>query len=316
MRTASKYFITAALAVLTLTGCNSESNEPEVIGRKDYPDFTAVISGIESRAFNQSWEQGDEIGISGAGRTNVCYLTNGLNGTFDVKTPGEQIYFQDENEVTFTAYYPYTDLEANAMTISADTKVQPDQKKFDFLWTQANGSKNSPNVNLNFAHRMAKVSFTVRPGDGMSFDEVKAARLSLSGFSHTGSFDVNNGKAVADNTVVSDWSFTDEANKAPVEINDTEKLMTFSLIFFPQMFDNPLAFSAELDLTGDRSYNLAANIDFTAANREKDGADAKNEWVAGRQYNLSLTLHKTEITVDKCVIDPWSVVDGGEIDVD
>ena len=71
-----------------------------------------------------------------------------------------------------------------------------------------------------------------------------------------------------------------------------------------------------LELPDNRSHTLRADIDFTAANREKDGANAKNEWVAGRQYNLSLTLHKTDITMNECVITPWTVVRGDDITVD
>lgn len=309
MRKATKYFITAAWAVITLAGCSNEGNEPNVNGRKDCPDFTATIGSVQSRAFDQSWESGDEIGITGANRTNVSYITNNGNGNFTVKTQGSQIYFQDDSEVTFTAYYPYNALEGGASTINADTKVQTNQKGFDFLWAQASGKKDAPNVSFNFSHKMAKVVFTVKPGDGMSYDEIKAASLSLGGFSHTGSFSINNGNTAVNGNAAADWVFT--GGVAPVTYNDNEKTATFSLIFFPQKFGNPLAFLAELNLSG-KILNLRADVDFTSANREKDGANAKNEWVAGRQYNLSLILNKTNITLSECVINPWNVVTTGE----
>lgn len=317
MKETPKYIMAAALAIMTFAGCGNENDELNVFDRKDSPDFTATIGSVQSRAFDNNWEQGDEIGVSGCNRTNVCYLTNSNDGKFTVKTHGEQIYFQDESEVTFTAYYPWNNLAEGVVAIDADTRLQPDQKSFDFLWAQASGKKDSPNVNFNFAHRMAKVVFTVKPGKGMSFDEVKTASLSLGRFRHTGSFNTLNGNATvdADAAMATDkWIFSGDV--APVTYNNDEKTATFSLIFFPQEFDNPLAFLAELELSDNKSYNLRAGIDFTTANSVADGTNAKNEWVAGRQYNLSLTLNKTDITLSECVINPWNEVNGDEIIVD
>lgn len=314
MKETPKYIMAAALAIMTFAGCGNENDELNVFDRKDSPDFTATIGSVQSRAFDNNWEQGDEIGVSGCNRTNVCYLTNSNDGKFTVKTHGEQIYFQDESEVTFTAYYPWNNLAEGVVAIDADTEVQTNQKSFDFLWAQASGKKDSPNVNFNFAHRMAKVVLTVRPGNGMSFDEVKDATLSLGGFRHTGFINITDGSTMVNGDATANWVFT--GGVAPAVLDETESTVTYSLIFFPQEFDNPLAFLAELDLSDNKSYNLRAGIDFTAANSEKDGAQAKNEWVAGRQYNLSLTLHKTDITLSECVINPWNEVNGDEINVD
>lgn len=111
------------------------------------------------------------------------------------------------------------------------------------------------------------------------------------------------------------WEFAGNENahyNVPAIFNDAEGTVTFPLIFFPQEFDESLPFFAKL--AGGQT--LKAEIDFTAANREKDGADAKNEWVAGRQYNLTVTLHKTGITLDNCPIMPWEEVNGGNIDAE
>ncbi|MDE7118796.1 MAG: fimbrillin family protein [Bacteroidaceae bacterium] len=309
MRKASKYFLIPALAIMTLAGCSNEDTDTEVTNRQDTPDFTATIADVQTRAFDQSWESGDEIGISGANRTNVCYHTESGNGNFAVKKYGDQIYFQHDGATAFTAYYPWNNLNGGATTIEADTRAQANQKRFDFLWAQASGKKEFPKVAFTFAHKMAKVSLTVKPGNGMSYDEAKKARLSLNGFRHTGSFNVTDG-----NTTVKDgseaWTFTNFAH-----FNDAERTVTFSFIFFPQTL-NKLEFLAELELAGSNMHSLRAEIDFTAANREKDGPAAKNEWVAGRQYNLSVTLNKTDITEVECAINPWNEVKGDEIIVD
>lgn len=310
MSKASKYFLTAASALMMLTGCGNKENEPDLAGGKAYPAFTATIDGANTRAFDQSWEQGDEIGISGAGSTNVCHFTATGNGMFNVKTSGEQIYFQNDNTVTFTAYYPWNNLAGGVTAINTDTRKQEQQKAFDFLWAQASGQKDAPVVSFNFTHKMTKVVLTVKPGDGMSYDEIKSARLSLDGIRHTGAFNTTDGTTTvdSDNGV---WSFSDFAH-----FNDTDRALTFSLIFFPQKFEKPMAFLAELDLPGNNILSLRANIDFTGANGVTDGTNAKNEWVSGRQYNLSLTLNKTNVTLNKCVINPWNVVTVEEVIVD
>ena len=270
---------------------------------------------MQTRAFDSSWEAGDEIGISGGSYTNVCYLTKDGDGRFTVKTPGDEIYFQDESEVTFTAYYPWNSLAEGVTAISADTWAQAHQKSFDFLWAQASGKKASPQVAFTFAHRMTKVVLSVKPGNGVGYDEVKAALLSLEEFRHKGTFNITDGSTSVDDATTAMWEFAGNENahyNAPAIFNDTEGMVTFPLIFFPQEFDEPLPFFAKL--AGGQT--LKAEIDFTAANREKDGADAKNEWVAGRQYNLTVTLHKTGITLDNCSIMPWEEVNGGNIDAE
>lgn len=315
MRKTTEHVIAAALTLVTLAGCGSDDIGADAGTGKCRPDFTATIGGVQTRAFDSSWEAGDEIGISGGSYTNVCYLTKDGDGRFTVKTPGDEIYFQDESEVTFTAYYPWNSLAEGVTAISADTWAQAHQKSFDFLWAQASGKKASPQVAFTFAHRMTKVVLSVKPGNGVGYDEVKAAVLSLEGFRHKGTFSIADGSTSVDDVTTAMWEFAGNENahyNAPAIFNDAEGTVTFPLIFFPQEFDAPLPFFAEL--AGGQT--LKAEIDFTAANREKDGTDAKNEWVEGRQYNLTVTLHKTGITLDNCSIMPWEEVNGGNIDAE
>lgn len=309
-----KAFLFAALtATLTLASCSSENDSPVTPGSSDAPRFSATIGGPQSRAFDTTWESGDAIGIScltrGKTYTNVVYFTTG-DGNFTVVTPGTEIYYQDNNEVTFTAYYPFT---ANPAACGTDTWNQANQKSFDYLWAQATGKKASPNVAFSFAHKMAKVNITIRKGADVSFDEVKAAVLSLEGFKHEGSFNVVDGTATATGDA-STFDFANSAtasHNAPLKIDDAAETVTYTLIFFPQEFAAALPFTATL--TGMQSFSTA--LDFTAANATKD-AEAKNEWVAGRQYNLSVTLNKTSITVNGCTIQPWDEVNGGEFNAD
>lgn len=308
MKNPIKYIFPALLSVITLSGCRNV-DDPEFTHRQDFPAFKATIGSLQTRAYDEVWEENDEIGVSGCNRSNICYLTGNGDGSFTVKNNGEQIYFQDDNEAIFTAYHPWNELEAGA-AINTETKDQSRQKSFDFLWATASGQKDSPEVSFQFAHVMTKVSLTVKPGIDMKYEELKNIVFSLKGFHHTGSFNTEDG-TTSTGEDMEEWIFTEFAH-----YNDEDETITFSLILFPQELDNPLDISAKLLLEDNNTLSLGAKIDFTNANRKIDSDNARNEWVAGRQYNLSLTLNKTEFELNGCSIINWNVVTGDDIIVD
>ena len=133
----AKTIFMATLAAAVLTACNNDENNVIDTGSSQ-ATFTAAIDGqVNTRAFDQTWEAGDAIGISGTSGstvyTNVQYVTTGGNGNFTAGIQGNEIYYQDDNSVTFTAYYPWNNLAAGVTTIAADTRAQASQKTFDFL---------------------------------------------------------------------------------------------------------------------------------------------------------------------------------------
>ena len=316
----AKIIFMATLAAAVLTACNNDENNVIDTGSSQ-ATFTAAIDGqVNTRAFDQTWEAGDAIGISGTSGsttyTNVRYVTTGGNGDFTVGTPGNEIYYQDDNSVTFTAYYPWANLAADATTITADTRAQASQSDFDFLWSRQTGSKASPNVQFIFAHKMAKLVLTIQKGNDVSYQEVQDAVLSLGGFKYSGTFNVTDGTTSTADDLATGWTFAGNTSEtgynAPFVPNATAESVSYTLILFPQEFSSPLPITATL--TGMQSFS--ATLDFTAANVDAGDTDAKNEWVAGRQYNLSVTLHKTDITVDGCTIQGWDEANGGNVNAD
>lgn len=292
----AKTIFMAMLAAAVLTACNNDENDVIDSGSSQ-ATFTAAINGqANTRAYDQTWEANDAIGISGTSGgttyTNVQYVTTGGNGNF-------------------TAYYPWTKLAADATTITADTRAQASQSDFDFLWAQQTGSKASPNVQFLFAHKMVKLVLTIRKGDGVSYQEVQDAVLSLGGFKNNGTFNVTDGTAFAtDGTVNLTFAgnTSETGYNAPLSKDDAAETVAYTLILFQQEFAAPLPFTA---ITGGQSFST--KLDFTTANVDAGDTDAKNEWVAGRQYNLSVTLHKTGITVNGSTIQGWEEADGDNI---
>lgn len=301
-----KNFLVALSALALLVSC---SNENDLALANDPVNFSASINGASaSRAFDQTWEQGDEIGIScttgGKVYSNVAYTTTGT-GDFTVVTPGSEIYYQSTDPVTFTAYYPYA---ADATSITADTHNQTAQKTFDYLWAQAGGKKAAPNVAFAFNHKMAKLVLTVKKGLDVNFEEIKSAAYTLAGFKNNGSFNAVAGIASASGNASAAWIFSDVT---PVAYSETNEVAVYTFILFPQEFEAPLPLTATTQLQ-----TFATALDFTAANSAIGDTDAKNEWVAGRQYNMSVTLHKTAITVDGCTISAWDEANGGNFDAE
>lgn len=163
---------------------------------------------------------------------------------------------------------------------------------------------------------MAKLVLTIKKGADVSYDEVKEALISLSGVKTDGTFDITTGVAAATSTSpVQTWCFANNTaeptyNTAQVT-NDTDETVSYTLILFPQSFSNGSP-SVIAELTDRQSFT--ASLDFTAANTAAGDANATNSWVAGRQYNLSVTLHKTSLSVGECTIADWD--EAGDSDVD
>ena len=312
----AKTIFMAMLAAAVLTACNNDENDVIDSGSSQ-ATFTAAINGqANTRAYDQTWEANDAIGISGTSGgttyTNVQYVTTGGNGNFTAGTSGNEIYYQDDAAVTFTAYYPWTNLESGVTTITADTRAQSSQSDFDFLWAQQTGSKASPNVQFLFAHKMVKLVLTIRKGDGVSYQEVQDAVLSLGGFKNNGTFNVTDGTAFAtDGTVNLTFAgnTSETGYNAPLSKDDAAETVAYTLILFPQVFSSSLPITATI--TGGQSFS--ATLNFTTANIDAGDTDAQNEWVAGRQYNLSVPLHKTGITVNGSTIQGWEEADGDNI---
>ena len=318
----AKTIFMATLAAAVLTACNNDENNVIDTGSSQ-ATFTAAIDGqVNTRAYDRTWEAGDAIGISGISGgityTNVQYVTDseGTNGNFRVETSGNEIYYQDDNPVTFTAYYPWANLASGVTTITADTRAQASQSDFNFLWSRQTGSKASPNVQFLFAHKMAKLVLTIQKGNDVSYQEVQDAVLSLGGFKYSGTFNVTDGTTSTADDLATGWTFAGNTSEtgynAPLSKDDAAETVAYTLILFPQVFSNSLPITATI--TGGQSFS--ATLNFTEANVDAGDTDAKNEWVAGRQYNLSVTLHKTGITVNGSAIQGWDEADGGNVNAD
>lgn len=313
----TRYLIIAAAAAL-LAACNNDENEVN-----DGPveaRITAGIAGPQTRAVGTQWNA-DNIGVMVTAASssmtqlykNVKYTTTSqdVTATFTPATTGTGIFFQDVKEtVTFAAYAPYQESDANALpgtngVVKVDTEDNngsDKQESIDFLYASgATASRGNSTVTFakidggtdcSFKHRMARLDLVLQVSttDGFSADQIfaDANTVKLSGLKHAGTFNVTTGVAAvnADATVTTDWVIT-ACKKAD---DKTTKTRAYSLILLPQD-----ASAAGLPLT----------INIGGQNYMNTG-DIKPKLEAGNSYTYTITVKKTGLTVSGCTITDWN----------
>lgn len=172
---ATTIYPAAALLALSLAACNNGEITPT-------PDTRAalqVTSGIQTRAYDATWEAGDEIGIFGFTQgdapaqthANAQYVTTNGNGSFIPAQEVNTIYLPADNTpLDFVAYYPYTaGLKNNIYTVDVT-----DQSAIDLMAAgKQSADRISVKVSFNFVHKLSKIVINLAPGMGVTGDELE-----------------------------------------------------------------------------------------------------------------------------------------------
>lgn len=296
-----KYFIFAA-TVMTLAACSSDDaadNGPVAA------HVTAGIMSAQTRASDTKWDENDKIGITAKGGktdyTNVEYTISDTDtGSFTSVNP---IYFQDLEEVTFTAYYPYNE-KGGTLSLSTGTYYtsKKEQKKIDFMFADgAKASKTNPNVQFvdkrvsggtdaRFRHCMSRLELIIKQGDDTDMRDMTV--LKIDPLKLNGTFNTATGEAK---------STGDEYQNIRLSINSLLDHYKVSFILFPQEVKDGKLY-LELTLDG-QAYKATLNIPHS---------DSGNALVSGMSYVYTITVNKTAVNVSSAEITPWT--DGGSFD--
>ena len=277
-------FAFAALA-LTLAACNNDNenlNDGPVAAQ-----FIADISpATRVNSEGTEWTDGDRIGVTGAGFTNVPYKRE--NGKF--VTDGTTIYFNDTETHTFHAYYPY---QAEGGTVTVSTAADKQGTDIDFLFASgATGDTHNPEVSFtdktdkggpdnSFHHCMSLIKFTFKPGDGIRFSETEPAGYTLDGLKLEGTFDTATGTTAV--TAAANSPITMQLNGAT----------TSQVIILPQEVTIPLDLSVSYN---GQSYKATLKLPETPT---------ANFYAAGYAYTYNITLNNKDIEVSEPTITPW-----------
>ena len=286
-----KTFSAVALAALLLTACQNDEETMQT----DTRVALQVTSGIQTRAYNATWEAGDDIGIFGFTQgdasteaySNVRYVTTGGNGRF---TPdGTTIYLPtDGSSLDFVAYYPHTtDLETGIYTV--DVENQSDQSTIDLMAADTQTADRIKNtVAFNFEHKLSKIVLTFKPGDGMALSELTGMKVQLTNQQPLATFDVTQ----PDGEVV-----VGKNTPATLTLNtDADGTFSEGIVLPSANFDG---MTLHLELSDGSSF----------FNWDLNNSQNADKFEAGKKYVYDITVNRSGLGVTATITD-WTPGNG------
>lgn len=310
-----------AAALLLLAGCDKESNntvENGPVAARIHTVIDPMTSGPGSsggsgtdgtpttRAAGTAWTANDAIGITATHTDgtklldNAHYLTPGGNGKFEAED-GSVLYFTDNAEVGFTAYYPWTapDKLENGIihdVFTGATNQTPEkQPEIDFLFATATGSATNPDVKLQFRHCMSRVVLRFLPGEGITtLDDIK---YEVHGMTLYGTFNTLTGEAKSEGPFSNILILTVPGNGAAE--------LSSPLILFPMLGDDRRALRLTMRGT---TYTATFQLPQNPQN------NSVRELLAGHSYTYNVKINNTTMTISQATISDWG--DGGSQNID
>lgn len=297
---ASKWIVLTTTA-LAFAACNNDENLTND-GPVAAQIRAEIGNAVSTRATKTSFVNGNEIGVSvvsveNDGKTtgtNVKYTYN--NGSFSTGAP---IYFQDTEEVTFRAYYPFTGTSGTTVgTVEGNTRDQTQYQTFDYLFAVgAKASKTNPTVNFNsddtnFKHCMSQITIQFKNGNDTQVSNLTG--YTLSSFVMTGTFDTENGTAKVDEISTQ----ASEVTKEDLIIDLSGETITGeeysnSVILFPQPVERGV-FTLTLTLEGEK-YSAKLTL-----------PNSKTTLESGNNYIFPVKINKTGLEVGEATIAGWT----------
>lgn len=190
--------------LVLLTACSSDHDESAENGQRVPLEIVASIdvqAEAATRAAETAWEAGDKIGVfmvtdnlwniyqdddNTEGKNMPYTFNDGTNyetygTTYRLFSPNtKKIYLSDEN-VDVYGYYPYADTKSDGTdlaptAIEINVSDQTSQKALDLMRARTGNVNNErASIELLFQHRLSKLVFNLKQGEGMLEDELKDA---------------------------------------------------------------------------------------------------------------------------------------------
>lgn len=283
---------------MALTAC---SNEEESLGGAPVAVQVdaEICPNVTSRASDTSWAVNDMIGITAtsAGKTNAVNVPYAYSEShFTAEHP---IYFKDNEPVSFSAYYPYTETDKmESGKIAGNTSDQSKQADFDYLFASgATASRTSPQVSFkgdnSFRHCMSRLTLTFKAGLGVT-DLTGFTEYSLGGLVMDGTFDTADGTAAASSSAApSDLKVTVPNVAAGVDVYLSE------VILYPQTVQgNTIALSVVMN-----GITYTADLVLPSV--------TNNRLAAGYSINYTVFINNNKLEVNSGEIADWTDVPTG-----
>lgn len=278
------------------TSCNDQKDFDH-LSTVDVP--LKLVSGIKARStIENNWETGNSIGIMmfnsktnelTSGKSNYQYIANknGENSSFlPVDTENTAYFPIDGTKVDIMGYYPYDASIGENLAVSINTANQTNLATLDFLTSERayEHSSKSPEVELVFVHRLAKLDITIDAAQKGMEDELKNASLVISG-----------------TNINATWSLTTNKFESKGETGDISIPIingkTATAIIIPTSAENQIQFIL-----------TTANSTYTA--------EYTKDFEEGTVNTLHLHLIESAVTITS-TIKPWEEGSGsGESDLE
>ena len=305
-------FLYIAAAALLFAACANEEDGISNNGPVAATVQADISNNIKTRgtADNNSWTAGDAIGVNvtSTGYTtgdNKKYVTTNGDGTFEAADNNNVIYFKDNKETTFSAYYPYSESLTDGKMDWNMAEVEENQPCMaDVLFASgATASKASPIVNFTdiehrFKHCMSLVEFKIKPRQGVKDNNYKFNRLELKGIFTSGKFDTRTGLV---ENVGDRMSLVRNFDDVPFESEES-----FAYIMLPQSLEsNKMDIEIYL-LLNDSEVKYTASIT----------PSTNGQFEGGKKYTYNITVKNTGITIEDANIYPWENGGLGDLDAE
>lgn len=261
-----------AACAMIFPGC-SNGNADDA-GSRTAANFATKI---ETRAAEQTWEGGEQIGIFmiESGQTlsvgsiaeeadNREYTASaGLVSTLTAVSKADRIYFpRNGDQVDFVAYHPFLPSGDIAdYSITADVSDQSVALSTDLLYSDnAKGaSKSSPHVEMTFRHAMSRI--IINTTIASEFDGAEVNSISLTGFAAQGIFSLASGEWTVGQTaeivpLAAGGSFT--AHMIPQEAASGRSIV---IDMGEKIYTHPIAADRNLPQNASLVYNLTIGRD-------------------------------------------------------
>lgn len=292
----SSFMLFAMAGAMTLASCSNE----EVNGNDTKNAQLQVVANIalpQTRAFDDQWNAGDQIGIYTlkAGTTdidaadNLAYrntLTEGSAANANFVPAGKAAKLPDDgSKVDVVAYYPYS-ASAAAGVVELDVQKQDNQAAVDLLGAKAEGvSADAPQAVLNFKHKLTKIFIRTTAEDGSSLSDLKAYIKGMY-------------------TKVSYSAFADELSmvsgdtKKDVEMRSADGYYVEAIVLPNIAGNDATTRNIEFEYNG-KVYKAAIS------------ADVKFE--SGKKYVYNATFTATGVKIEGAGITNWEEVTGDDV---
>ena len=176
--------LSSALVTLLLASCAKDDfnwliGTPIKVTASTDGGATRSGANIQTSNFDADENINAYFSITGGdpiGNTPTLLTTSAADGSGKNRlTPDVQPYYPSTGTVDIYALYPATVTSAStSFSVQADQTATADYKKSDLMWASKTAqAKTEEDVNLQFAHKMAKISIDVTGAEGVTIKNVK-----------------------------------------------------------------------------------------------------------------------------------------------